>query len=183
MTEAMPDKLEQTFPYFFEKLQIEKNPVLFLKLIENRDTSIFYIDRIDFPRELREKTNAMIKELVRLLFEEFYSRSLYWQKSNERWKRRTRKWGKDFRECARLYLEGFVPTLQIPPIYKGTRVFLAIGTATFFKMESKLIIEFIRKAMPVIKRYASKFRFMIISSYRRGRRKFQDIDKVVELWG
>jgi len=162
-----------------EKLQkttFEKFPILFLKLVEKRDTGVFCIDRIDFPKELREETNTMIKELVRLLFEEFYPRSQYWQKSNETWKKKTRKWGKDFRECVRLYLEGFAPTLQIPPVYKGTRVFLAVGTATFFKMESGLIREFIKKAILVIDRYASEFRFTVVSSYHSR-------NKVAELWG
>jgi hypothetical protein len=169
MTEAMPDRPEQTFPHFFEKLQkLEKLPILFLKHKEKRETGVFCIDRIDFPKELREKTEAMIKELVRLLFEEFYPRSQYWQKANERWKRKTRKWGKDFRDCARLYLEGFSPTLQIPPVYKGTRVFLAVGTATFFKMESGLICEFIKKAMLVINRYACDFGFVVVFELKEG---------------
>jgi hypothetical protein len=154
-----------------EKLQkttFEKLPILFLKHKEKRDTGVFCIDRIDFPKELREKTEAMIKELVGLLFEEFYPRSQYWQKSNERWKRKTRKWGKDFRDCARLYLEGFSPTLQIPPVYKGTRVFLAVGTATFFKMEKELICEFIREALPVINCYAYEFGFVVVWNSKEG---------------
>jgi hypothetical protein len=171
----------------FSKPGFEKHPALYLKLIENKDTAILFIDRVGFSPELKEKTNAMIKELVRLLFEEFYPRSHYWQKSNETWKKKTRKWGKDFAECIRAYLEGRSPALLIPPVmcpYKGTKVFLAVGTVTILKMENKLVLEFIRKAMPVIKRYASEFRFIIISSYRGRRfRKLQDIDKVAELWG
>ena len=171
----------------FSKTGFEKPPALFLKLIENKETAILFIDRVGFSPELKEKTNTMIKELVKLFSEEFYPRSHYWQKSNEIWKNKTRKWGKDFAECIRAYLEGRSPALLIPPVmcpYKGTKVFLAVGTVTILKMENKLVLEFIKKAMPVIKRYASEFRFIIISSYRGRRfRKPQDIDKVAELWG
>jgi hypothetical protein len=143
-------------------------PILFLCAKEKRGIGIFSIDRIDFPKELREKTEAMIKELVRLLFEEFYPRSLFWQKSNETWKRKTRKWGRDFRDCAKEYLEGFAQTLQIPPVYKGTRVFLAVGTYTVFKFEKELIHEFIVEALPIIKRYANEFRFVVVWDSKTG---------------
>jgi hypothetical protein len=171
----------------FSKPTFEKPPVLFIKLIENKNTAILFIDRIGFAPELKEKTNAMIKEVIELFYEEFYPRSQYWQKSNEFWKNKPKKWGRDFAECIRAYLEGRQPALLIPPVmcpYKGTKVFLAVGTVTILKMENRLVLEFIRKAMPVIKRYASEFRFMVISSYRGRRfRKLQDIDKVAELWG
>jgi len=59
-------------------------------------------------------------------------------------------------------LEGFSPTLQIPPVYKGTRGFLAVGTFTVFKMEKRLIHEFIEQAIPMINRYACKFGFVVV---------------------
>ena len=143
-------------------------PILFLELKKKRDTGIFSLDRIDFSKELREKTNTMIKELVKLFFEEFYPRSPRWLKSNETWKRKTRKWGKDFRDCARLYLEGVDPTLQIPPIYTKIGVFLAVGTYTTFRMEKELIHDFVKKALPIIKRYADEFRFVVVFELKRG---------------
>jgi len=148
-----------------EKLQkttFEKLPILFLEHREKRDTGSFSIDRIDFPRDLREKTNAMIKELVKLFFEEFFPKSLFWQRSNERWKNRTRKWGKDFRDCAKLYLEGLSSTLVLPPIYKKTGIYLAVGTYTVFRMEKELVYEFIKQAMLMINCYACKFGFVVV---------------------
>lgn len=42
----------------FSKTTFEKPPVLFLKLIENKNTAILFIDRIGFSPELKEKTSA-----------------------------------------------------------------------------------------------------------------------------
>jgi hypothetical protein len=160
----------ELFPQFFE------TPILFIDLRKKRNIGIFSIDRIDFPKDLREKTNAMIKELVKLFFEEFFPKSLFWQRSNERWKNRTRKWGKDFRDCAKLYLEGLSSTLVLPPIYKKAGIYLAVGTYTVFRMEKELIREFIREALPVINRCACEFGFTVVSSYHSR-------NKVAELWG
>jgi hypothetical protein len=146
----------------------EKLPILFLEHREKRDIGIFSLDRVDFPKELKEKTEKMIKELVKLFFEEFYSRSLYWRKSNETWMHKPRKWGKDYEECARLYLEGRTPTLQLPPVTIRTKVFLAVGTFTVFKMEKELIREFIREALPVINRYACEFGFVVVWNSKEG---------------
>jgi hypothetical protein len=134
-----------------------------VKFRERRDTAILTIECIGFlaDPELREKSKAMVRELIELFYREYYPRSEFWRKANEKWMRKTRKWGKDFGECIKEYLEGRATSLWIPPVAHknfGTRVFLCAGNLTILKMESQLVAEFLKKAQRVIERYIEDFR-------------------------
>jgi hypothetical protein len=146
---------------FFEKLlktTFENSPLIHIKFVKKRDTAVLTVECFGFlaKPELAEKSKAMVKRLVELFYQEFYPRSEFWQKANEKWMRKTRKWGRDFGECIKEYLEGRATGLWIPPVEHkncGTRVFLCVGNITILKMESQLVAKFLEKALCVIEHH------------------------------
>jgi hypothetical protein len=137
------------------KTTFENSPLIYITFVKNRDTAILSLECIGFllDPELTEKSRTIIRELVGLFYREFYARSEFWQKANEKWKRKTRKWGRDFNECIKEYLEKRATSLGLPPVTssKETRVFLSAGNVTMFlKMESRLVFDFLKKALCII---------------------------------
>ena len=145
----------------FEKLlktTFENSPLIYIKLVKERDTAVLTVECLGFlaKPELAEKSKAMVRELIGLFYQEFYLKSEFWRKANEKWMRKTRKWGRDFAICIREYLEGRATDLWIPPVAHkncGTKVFLCAGNVTILKMESQLVAEFLEKALRVIERH------------------------------
>jgi hypothetical protein len=134
-------------------------PLLFIQITKSRKIATFSFERFDFPPELDKKVSTIVKEFVKLFFVEFYPRSQFWQKSNETWKKKARKWGIDFEESIRAYLEGRESRLWLPPFASHRRrgAFLYVGRFMILKMEAELVLEFSRKASRIIERYLKEF--------------------------
>jgi hypothetical protein len=127
--------------------------------MKSRNIATFSFERLDFPPELDKKISTIVKEFVKLFFVEFYPRSQFWQKSNETWRKKTRKWGIDIEEFIRTYLEGRESHLWLPPLASHRRrgAFLYVGRIMILRMETKLVLEFTKKALRIIEHYLKEF--------------------------
>jgi hypothetical protein len=142
-----------------QKQKVGLPPLLFIKITKSRNIATFFFERFDFSPELDKKVSIMVKEFTKLFFEEFYPRSQFWQKSKEAWKNKARKWKKDLEEYIKAYLEGSESFLCLPPFASHRRrgAFLYVGRIMILKMETKLVLEFSKKALRIIERYLEEF--------------------------
>jgi hypothetical protein len=122
---------------------------------ENKDFQTLYLDRIELSPETREQTNDMLIALTKLFYEKVFKNSPAWQKANIEWKRKKRKWGKDFEESFRAFIEGREKVIMLPPVGspKESSIFLHTGegvTLSIFKAERELMKVFVVEATKLI---------------------------------
>jgi hypothetical protein len=128
--------------------------VLFLLLERDAELETLYINRSDLSKKTREQTEDMLVALTKLFYEMVYKRSPAWQRTNLKWLRKKKKWGKNFEESFKAFLEGREKTIILPPVGpRESKVYLCTGegtTLSIFRAERELIEAFAKEAIQLI---------------------------------
>jgi hypothetical protein len=158
---------EVSYP-IVDKLFDSRNSLnVFIGVYEYRGNPTLEIDLIGLPWEERIEARDLFRVLVEVYYTEVYKKSKQWQASNERWKQRTRKWGIDFEDIIRSYINSKERYLYLPPdaSERGKKCLLVGKKCFTARAEKSLMSVFIQKAIPILLDWAEKHGYVV----RRGR--------------
>jgi hypothetical protein len=131
-----------------------KREAIFLLFKTEMGCETLYLDRIGLSPETKEQTDDMLIALTKLFYEMVYKRSPAWQRTNLKWLRKKKKWGKNFEESFKAFLEGREKTIILPPVGpRESKVYLCTGegaTLSIFRAERELIEAFAKEAIQLI---------------------------------
>jgi hypothetical protein len=131
-----------------------KQEAVFLLFKAEMCYETLYLDRIGLSPETREQTDDMLIALTKLFYEMVYKKSPAWQRTNLKWMRKKKKWGKNFEESFKAFFEGREKTIILPPVGPNeSKVYLCTGEGTIlsiFRAERELIEAFAKEAIKLI---------------------------------
>jgi hypothetical protein len=161
------DSNEVLYPIVDKSFDHRNGLNVFIGFYKYRGYPTFEIDLVGLPKEERIEARDLFRAFVEVYYTEVYKKSEQWQASNERWKHKTRKWGIDFEDIIKSYINGKERYLYLPPdARERSKKCLLVGKKTFTaRAEKSLMSVFIQKAIPILLDWAERHGYVV----RRGR--------------